>query len=346
MSETLGHWRPRFWVSGIDPNDLEILLSSITDWNDWYIAWAQMGKAHEELGDEAVANGHIVTAAEAYVRAAMYYHFGQFMFFHQPARKEEGVRRRVELYRKAAPYLSPPATEVQIPFEGGFIPGYLRLANSGEQGPCVIMLPGADSAKEQLYAFENVLLARGLSTLGIDGPGQGITRYTMSMRPDYDKAVTAAVDFLSGVPSVDSSRLAVCGTSFGGHLAVRSAAAETRLKASVTVGGFYDLSGWEGFSDLMKNNLTFLFGKSDWSEAAEFAKGFTLEGLVGRVKCPLLVIHGKKDRIFPTEGAYRIAQEATSPVTLKVFEEGNHVCNNIPYRYRPLVADWIKDTLK
>jgi hypothetical protein len=25
-----------------------------------------------------------------------------------------------------------------------------------------------------------------------------------------------------------------------------------------------------------------------------------------------------------------------------LFPEGNHVCNNIPHLYRPLVADWLR----
>jgi hypothetical protein len=28
-----------------------------------------------------------------------------------------------------------------------------------------------------------------------------------------------------------------------------------------------------------------------------------------------------------------------------MFDEGNHVCNNIPYKYRPLTADWLKEQL-
>jgi len=28
-----------------------------------------------------------------------------------------------------------------------------------------------------------------------------------------------------------------------------------------------------------------------------------------------------------------------------LFEEGNHVCNNIPYKYRPLTADWLAERL-
>jgi 2,6-dihydroxypseudooxynicotine hydrolase len=28
-----------------------------------------------------------------------------------------------------------------------------------------------------------------------------------------------------------------------------------------------------------------------------------------------------------------------------LFDDGNHVCNNIPYKYRPLVGDWMRAQL-
>jgi len=32
--------------------------------------------------------------------------------------------------------------------------------------------------------------------------------------------------------------------------------------------------------------------------------------------------------------------------TLLLYPEGNHVCNNIPYKYRPAMADWMADQLR
>jgi 2,6-dihydroxypseudooxynicotine hydrolase len=28
-----------------------------------------------------------------------------------------------------------------------------------------------------------------------------------------------------------------------------------------------------------------------------------------------------------------------------LYEHGTHVCNNLPFRYRPLVADWMAEQL-
>jgi UDP-N-acetylglucosamine 2-epimerase len=41
----------------------------------------------------------------------------------------------------------------------------------------------------------------------------------------------------------------------------------------------------------------------------------------------------------------RIADAAPN-ATFVLFEDGNHVCNDVPYRYRPLVADWLREQLR
>ena len=50
------------------------------------------------------------------------------------------------------------------------------------------------------------------------------------------------------------------------------------------------------------------------------------------------------DRILDGENLERVAAEAPR-AELVMYPEGNHVCNNIPYKYRPLVADWVWERL-
>ncbi|HEX9603517.1 MAG TPA: hypothetical protein VF973_07160, partial [Myxococcales bacterium] len=68
------HWKPRFVANGIDVNDFERVVSSTTEWKDWGPAWLETGDMHRELGDEAARSGRMVSAAEAWQRAAWCYH--------------------------------------------------------------------------------------------------------------------------------------------------------------------------------------------------------------------------------------------------------------------------------
>ena len=64
-----------------------------------------------------------------------------------------------------------------------------------------------------------------------------------------------------------------------------------------------------------------------------------------KIKQPLLIIHGKLDRLIPWEQAHKIVDAVGKNAELAMYENGNHVCNNIPYVYRPLTADWLKEKL-
>jgi len=64
-----------------------------------------------------------------------------------------------------------------------------------------------------------------------------------------------------------------------------------------------------------------------------------------KVTCPLLVIMGRQDRIISPASAERMVAEAGGEAKLWMFEDGNHVCNNIPFKYRPQQADWMRKKL-
>ena len=66
------------------------------------------------------------------------------------------------------------------------------------------------------------------------------------------------------------------------------------------------------------------------------------------MQCPYLVINGKLDAqttYTNTEELASEAKEAGVDVKYVLYEEGTHVCFNIPYKYRPLVGDWMADRL-
>ena len=57
--------------------------------------------------------------------------------------------------------------------------------------------------------------------------------------------------------------------------------------------------------------------------------------------------HGDDDMLHakPLAGEQRVADEASGPVKLMIVEDGNHIANNRPYRYRLRSADWMAEQL-
>ena len=340
------HWRPRFVANGIDVNDFDRIVAATPEWKDWAPAWRRMGDVHLELAEEAARARRMVSAAEAWQRAAWCYHLGKFLWFEDRALHSKLSEQTVSTYGKALPHVDPPGERVEVAFEGTVIPGTLRRPRGAGRPPLVFLVPGLDSVKEELFAIENDFLRRGMATLAIDGPGQGENAPRFPIRPDWGSVMGPLLDGLRSRKDVDLAKVGLMGISMGGIYGPRAAAVEKRLRAVIALAGPYDLSEcWAALNPLTRGGYIFYTKSRDEAEAFGKSKTLTLRGVLDKVTCPLLVIHGKLDRLFPPEQAERIAREAPK-ATLLMYPDGNHVCNNIAYKYRPAMADWMAEQLR
>jgi dipeptidyl aminopeptidase/acylaminoacyl peptidase len=157
--------------------------------------------------------------------------------------------------------------------------------------------------------------------------------------------VGAVLDALAARPEIDGERIGIWGRSYGGYAAPR-ASVDPRIKACISIGGFYAMSDiWGRLPFAVQDTLRFAFGDDTVEEAAETAKLYTLAGSLGKIGCPLLIVHSGLDEICPVEESQKMIDEAGDDAELVVFPEGNHVCDNIPFKSRPLMADWMATKL-
>ncbi len=344
-------WYQRFLGSGAYYSDLERMLGRISKIEDWYEEFMAMGRHHESLGDKALGEGKETTAGEAYFTASMYYQWSHnHMQSPSIEKKREANSKSVQSFMKAAPYITPPAERIEISFENTTLPAYLRLPIGVKKAPCMIQIDGWDATKEENKTVSDAFLKRGVATLSFDGPGQGEMAYRVSMRFDYEKATSAVVDYLQKRPEIDPNRIGVTGTVLGGYYAVRSAAHDDRLKVCVWLGGEYDLSQWDEHPVMHQRIFAFNMGAKTLAEAREMAKKITLQGVVQKVKCPLLLVHGKAGShanlsLVSHKHAERVAAEAKCETNLVLLENANHTGGNIPYVTTPLITDWVKNRL-
>jgi pimeloyl-ACP methyl ester carboxylesterase len=340
------HWRPRFVANGIDVNDFDETVERTAEWKDWAPNWRGVGEVHEALGAEARSHQRLLSAAQAFQRAAWCYHLGKFLWFEDPILHAALRDRSVSVYRQALAQLDPPAERLEIPFEGHFIPGNLRRVSGASRSPLVLIVPGLDSSKEELFAIEEEIVRRGMSTLTIDGPGQSENSVHFAIRPNWETVITPLLDELAGRDlGVDQGRVGLVGISMGAIYGPRAAAYEPRVRALVALAGPYNLGDcWDALNPLTRGGYVFYTKSADEAEAKRKAHTLNLEGVLHRVSQPMLVIHGAKDRLFPPAQAERIGREAPN-ATLMMYPDGNHVCNNIAYKYRPLMGDWLAEHL-
>ncbi|MBO0731703.1 MAG: alpha/beta hydrolase, partial [Acidimicrobiaceae bacterium] len=334
VTSAIANWGPRFTAQGVDPNDFVRVTEPVHQWADWLDAWCANADLHAGLAREAETLGHSRTAGFAWLRAALSYHFAKFVWMLDMDRHRRAADASVAAMRAAHGHLDPTAERVEVTYEDGTIYGNLRRPADAARPPLVLLIAGLDSTKEEFFHVEEVYLRRGMATFSFDGPGQGESGYTTHIRPDYEVAVSAVLDRLCGRDDLDGERVGALGVSLGGYYVVRATAFEPRLRAAVACGGAYDYG--EVIAKRPPNSrATFAHysGTAGGDETVDFGRRMTLAGVAEKVHQPLLVVAGKRDRLVPWQDAERVAQEAPD-AKLWMFDEGNHVCMNMVYRWR------------
>lgn len=342
--QVFGHWLPRMVVAGADMNDVLRIREQVKSWEDWPGLWKEQGDLHYAMAEEAMAQGHTVTAAAAYRRAAVYYHYGHYMLFDRPELKEELYRLSRETLGKALPIMRYPGKAVYIPCGENSIPAILREHPRAE-GRMVYLFGGADANKEEMTSFADCFLERGLSVLVVDNPGQGETvpGFPYSKK-NFDRAVPAVVAYMR---SLGYRRFAVGGISFGGYLGPRAASVcPDDFAACFGCGGPFDFRDIETMGPIFYGDFGHVLGLTTEEELLAARGEIDLSDVIGNLKCPLMIVHGTNDRIVDFAQSKEIVEKSSSAEPhLVILEGANHVCNNYVYRYRPLIADWVAEKL-
>ena len=202
VQAAINNWAPRFISQGVDYNDFVRTTGKIERWEDWLDAWCATAEVHAGLARDAEAHGYSLTAGEAWVRAALCYHFAKFVWMVDMAKYRAAADKAVSSLYAAHKHLDRTAERLEVPLDGAIMVGNLRRPANADRPPLVFLLPGLDSTKEEFFYWEDVFLKRGLATLSLDGPGQGETGYTTYIRPDYEVAVAAALDLLAAAQQI------------------------------------------------------------------------------------------------------------------------------------------------
>lgn len=343
------------------------LRDRVGDDKAWFAEWTRMGDRVFARGRASEQEGHRLTAASCYVRAAHYYQTGE-RFLHPKSEGSDIYRRSVEIFRKAAGFISRPRIEpVEVPYGNASLPALFIHPDPGRTGgkpsPAMVFFDGFDITKEIQY-FKGIpdLVARGIACLIVDGPGNGesVRFRNLPLIAETERYGTAAYEFLAVRPDIDAKRIGVMAISLGGYYAPRAAAFEPRFACCVAWGAQWDYhETWrKRFEDLESGkvlslsvppeHLMWVLGAPDRKAAMKILEGFRLDGIVQRIACPFLLVHGAGDEQIPLPLAQKCFDAVGSKKkTFKVFERkegGFHHCQvdnvTIGVHY---MWDWIAD---
>ena len=329
-------------------------------------AWRGAAEKVESLAQDDERNGNFRAAGGKYSRAANYYFAAERQ---APARSPERMalyQRMLQAFAKYAELRREPCQRVEIPLGDEasvpalFVPG----KGDASKKPCMIQFDGLDVLKEWIYftGIAQELSERGVSTLIVDHPGvgealrlRGLTRVV-----EIERAASACVDWLETQENVDADRIGMMALSLGGYYSMRSVAFEPRFRCGVAWGAMYDFGAAcrsvvaDGSHRSVHNfleHLRWVTGTDSDDDAMAVAAQMTLNGLLDRIKCPILIVHGENDRQVPPQAAERTFSEAVNSVgkELKIHKIAEGGCEHCSVDNLGITVDymahWIARTL-
>ena len=320
-------------------------------------AWSKLGNRVYALAEEFDDNRNPVSARRTYLRAFNYLRTAEFFMKPSDKRKMSAYLKCREAFLRAISYFDNKPKQVQIPFEGSFLPGYLFKPEGIENPPLMIMFGGLDSLAEELYfgPCQN-LNERGIALLVVDGPGQGASLrlnhiYT---RYDFNLAGTAVLDWsLENLQQeVDTGRIGIMAVSMGGYMAARCAAFEPRFKICVVWGAvwsYYDV--WKNRPDNhpLAEIMMHIVNADNMTEARVRLKKFTLEGVADKISMPTYVLHGEDDHQNVVENAYKLRDALTCEKVVEIVPKessGSAHCQVDDFTKTFNMFDWIAKKMK
>lgn len=315
--------------------------------------WARTARQEEELAQQAEASGHRGSAAELYYRAALYYGPACGVIHENTPRKRELYARLVHCYQRFTELFDEaPVRRVEIPFENGkTLPGILQSVPGVVKAPCVLVIPGMDTIKEYMPSpYHNHFRRRGMATLTIDGPGQGESniRETWVTLDNFERAGTAAIDWLQKQPGIDASRIGLYGWSMGSYWAPRIAAHDRRVKALVGAMGVYEQKDtiFKHGKPAYRANYMYMSNVHDEDAFDAMTDQMLLAPLAPRIRCPTLLVMGEFDELCPLEDGERLFARLECPKEMWVYENETHTFGGRLPDFYLHMADWIRDALE
>ena len=357
-----------------DIDDVSKALRPLARQNDdaaaerWFAAWNGLGEKIRALAEADEARGRKISAGEKYRRAAI--HFVQAERMQRPgfAPRTRAFADYLACYAKFVTLTRRNSVRIEIPYKGKSLPALFVRAEglkTGERAPCMVHFDGLDVTKEiiDLLGIAEALAKRGVSTLIVDNPGVGESLRLRGLHngPDAEEPAAAAIDVLERRDDVDAKRIGIMALSLGGFHAPRVAAFEPRVACCVAWGAQYDWGDTQRMRAADKtaslpvphywDHVAWVFGVEGVPAILEASGKISLHGILDRIKCPILVIHGENDRQIPLAYAQRVVAECTNSRRAelhvqKIADGGAEHCgiDNVALT-REVMSDWIAETL-
>lgn len=356
------HYLPKFLrrrmiASGIRQDELESVLRQSKNFDKLSHLFAAVQEARESKGRYWYELGLKPKSKDYLLNSAIWGFYASLLSTDDQDFQRNAYTSSAKSYALAAPLFKYPAQQVDIPCTTNTLKGYIRLPQTDSkaakldilqrQYPCVILINGFHSSKEELFFVENAFLNQKIATLSFDHAGIGESIQTSRDSLDLSALGNALRICVQSIPQIDPHRVAVFGTSLGGAIALNLAAEfPDHFKAVAALSAPFDLasrldvlllSSWRQVNYIMSN---------DEQVIHECARKLSLKNSLPSVQASTLIVSGGKDRLAgKIDGQLIYDQVAAQDKKLLICPRARHGCYEMMPSLRYEIAQWIKQRI-
>jgi len=244
-------------------------------------------------------------------------------------------KRGPEFYRHLGKPSSP--EEVGLPYEKATIrtPDGIRLEawivkSKGPALGTVIYLHGIADCKTDGIRMASWLREENYNVFLYDSRRHGESAGEFCTFGYFEKEdLVAVIDYISALPDLAGSPIALFGTSMGAAVAIQGAATDKRIRAVIAENSFATLRTI--FDDYQRRmvKLPFHYLRNLVIKRSEIAAGFQANAVspveaVGKIGIPLLIIVAEEDHLIKSEYSYRLYAAAKEPKELFSISGASH----------------------
>jgi esterase FrsA len=250
----------------------------------WAVEWTR-------VADRLRADGRPLDACR-------YYNMARFPFVDGPARQAalDSCVGAFDDWRRSGTAIEP----LDVELKGGLVRCWTTGLSATKKRPLLIMTGGIVSIKEQWAPALTRLARLGMAGIVTEMPGVG--QNTVPYDADSRSMLSRILDVVAD--RADVTRTYAASMSFSGHMALRCAADDARIRGIVTAGvpvsDFFTDERWQTrLPRVTLDTLAHLLG-TDVAGVPERVRSWALtDGLLGSLDIPVHCMVSRRDEIIP-----------------------------------------------